>query len=92
MGKARDTATDDTNRETVMDDDAEPGLGASKGVGLAPQTLGVLGPTLALGTIALVEVAARLDFRVPNPPAILMTICVFSAFSGGFATGSSPAS
>jgi len=65
----------------------EPGPRASKGVGLAPQTLGVIGPTLALGTIGLIEVAARLDFRVPNPPAILMTICVFSAFTGGIRYG-----
>ncbi len=58
-----------------------------RGMGIAPQTLGVLGPVLALGTIALVEVAGGLDLRVPNPPAILMTICVFAAFSGGLRSG-----
>jgi two-component system sensor histidine kinase/response regulator len=74
-------------RKKAADESDDGGGTVSKGVGLAPQTLGVLGPTLALGTIALVEVAARLDFRVPNPPAILMTICVFSAFSGGIRYG-----
>jgi two-component system sensor histidine kinase/response regulator len=47
----------------------------------------LLGPALAVFVIVFVEVASRLDFRVPNPPAILMTICVFSAFTGGLRVG-----
>jgi signal transduction histidine kinase/CheY-like chemotaxis protein len=41
------------------------------------------GPAVTVGVIALVEVAAVLDVRVPNPPAILMTLVVFSTFAGG---------
>jgi signal transduction histidine kinase/DNA-binding response OmpR family regulator/HPt (histidine-containing phosphotransfer) domain-containing protein len=47
----------------------------------------VLGPLLALFVIVLIEATYRLEFRFPNPPAILMTICVFSAFSGGMRIG-----
>ena len=47
----------------------------------------VLGPLLAIFVIVLIEATLRLDFRFPNPPAILMTICVFSAFSGGMRIG-----
>ncbi len=46
-----------------------------------------LGPFLALGVIMVVELVGQLDLRVPNPPAILMTICVFSAFTGGMKVG-----
>ena len=46
-----------------------------------------LGPFLAVGVIVLVELTARLNFTFPNPPAILMTICVFSAFTGGMRIG-----
>jgi signal transduction histidine kinase/CheY-like chemotaxis protein/HPt (histidine-containing phosphotransfer) domain-containing protein len=66
---------------------APPAPQGWKGMGIAPETLGVLGPVLAAGTIALVEVADRVELRVPNPPAILMTICVFAAFSGGLRSG-----
>ncbi len=54
-------------------------------LGKGPNAL--LGPFLALGVIVVVEVLGRLSFRVPNPPAILMTICVFSAFTGGMRIG-----
>ncbi|MFO0547866.1 MAG: response regulator [Polyangiaceae bacterium] len=47
----------------------------------------VLGPALALGLILVMELASRLSFKFPNPPAILMTICVFSAFTGGLRVG-----
>ncbi|NUP11395.1 MAG: response regulator [Polyangiaceae bacterium] len=47
----------------------------------------LFGPFLALGVILVVELANQLDLRVPNPPAILMTICVFSAFTGGMKMG-----
>jgi signal transduction histidine kinase/DNA-binding response OmpR family regulator len=49
--------------------------------------LTLLGPLLALGTILVVEGAEGLGFRIPNPPAILMTIVVFSAFTGGVKAG-----
>lgn len=45
------------------------------------------GPFLALGVILFVEVLDQFDLRVPNPPAILMTICVFAAFTGGMRVG-----
>ena len=47
----------------------------------------VLGPLLAAFVIILIEATARLEFKFPNPPAILMTICVFSAFTGGMRMG-----
>jgi len=46
-----------------------------------------LGPFLAVGIILMVELTGRLSFNFPNPPAILMTICVFSAFTGGMRIG-----
>ncbi|MBL9021721.1 MAG: response regulator [Myxococcales bacterium] len=46
-----------------------------------------LGPFLVLGVIVVVELTSRLNFRFPNPPAILMTICVFAAFTGGLRVG-----
>lgn len=51
-------------------------------------TFKALGPLLAVGTIAVVEIAAELfGLRIPNPPAILLTIVVFGAFTGGVRTG-----
>ena len=48
----------------------------------------LLGPLLAVGTIMVVEGAAELfGLRIPNPPAILLTIVVFAAFTGGVRTG-----
>ena len=47
----------------------------------------VFGPLLAAFVIILIEATSRLDFKFPNPPAILMTICVFSAFTGGMRMG-----
>ncbi len=46
-----------------------------------------LGPFLVLGIIVLVELTGRLGWKFPNPPAILMTICVFTAFTGGLRVG-----
>jgi signal transduction histidine kinase/DNA-binding response OmpR family regulator len=43
----------------------------------------LVGPLLTIGTIATVEMAAGFDLRIPNPPAILMTLVVFAAFTGG---------
>lgn len=42
-----------------------------------------LGPAVTVLVIAAVEVAAVLGVHIPNPPAILMTLVVFSAFAGG---------
>ncbi|MEM1030727.1 MAG: response regulator [Myxococcota bacterium] len=42
-----------------------------------------LGPLLVLGVILVVEGARTFDLRIPNPPAILLTIIVFAAFTGG---------
>jgi two-component system, sensor histidine kinase and response regulator len=47
----------------------------------------VLGPVATVVVIAGVEIAAQLGVRIPNPPAILMTLVVFSAFAGGFQAG-----
>jgi signal transduction histidine kinase/CheY-like chemotaxis protein len=47
----------------------------------------IAGPLLVAGTIALVEASASAGLRVPNPPAILLMIVVYSAFSGGQRSG-----
>ncbi len=46
-----------------------------------------LGPVLTVLVLIIVEVAAELGIRIPNPPAILMTLVVFSAFTGGVSNG-----
>jgi len=45
------------------------------------------GPLLALIAVALIETISRLAFKIPNPPAILLLIVVFSAFYGGSRSG-----
>lgn len=45
------------------------------------------GPILAVLSIAAVEVAGLRHLKVPNPTAILMTIIVFAAFTGGVRSG-----
>ncbi len=47
----------------------------------------MFGPILTIVVITAVEVAHQLGVRVPNPPAILMTLVVFSAFTGGVQAG-----
>ena len=47
----------------------------------------MFGPILTIVVITAVEVAHQLGVRVPNPPAILMTLVVFSAFTGGIQAG-----
>jgi len=47
----------------------------------------VFGPVLTLIVITTVEVADQFGLRIPNPPAILMTLVVFSAFTGGIQAG-----
>ena len=43
----------------------------------------ISGPLLALGAAALMELLSRGVFKIPNPPAVLLLIVVFSAFIGG---------
>jgi signal transduction histidine kinase len=45
------------------------------------------GPLLALGTVGVIEALARAPFKIPNPPAILLLVVVFSAFTGGLRPG-----
>ena len=47
----------------------------------------LLGPVLVIGVIVLSQVTGAFNFKFPNPPAILITICVFSAFTGGMHVG-----
>lgn len=47
----------------------------------------MFGPILTIVVITAVEVANQIGIRVPNPPAILMTLVVFSAFTGGIQAG-----
>ena len=47
----------------------------------------VAGPALVVGVIVLVEVLTRLGVRVPNPPAIVLTVVVASAFMSGLGWG-----
>ncbi len=54
-------------------------------LGWTPHAL--LGPLLVIGLIVVIEIANALSFKFPNPPAILITICVFSAFTGGMRAG-----
>ncbi len=45
------------------------------------------GPFLAAGAAAAVEALSRAGFTIPNPPAVLILIVVFSAFIGGLGSG-----
>ncbi len=45
------------------------------------------GPLLASGVAVAIEVLSRGVFTIPNPPAILLLIVVFSAFIGGVRSG-----
>ncbi len=45
------------------------------------------GPLLTLGALAGIELLARVAFKIPNPPAILLLVVVFSAFTGGLRPG-----
>ncbi len=47
----------------------------------------LLGPLLTIASIAVFELADQFGLRIPNPPAILMTLVVFSAFTGGGRVG-----
>jgi len=47
----------------------------------------ISGPLMAAVVVAAIEVVSRLAFKIPNPPAILLLIVVFSAFYGGWRSG-----
>lgn len=51
------------------------------------QLFRLLGPLLTIASIATFELAEQVGLRIPNPPAILMTLVVFSAFTGGARVG-----
>ena len=45
------------------------------------------GPALVLGLVILIELLTEVGFRVPNPPAIVLTFVVASAFMSGLRVG-----
>ena len=45
------------------------------------------GPLLALGSVGGIELLELVPFKIPNPPAILLLVVVFSAFTGGLRPG-----
>ena len=47
----------------------------------------IAGPALVIGLIVLIEVITRFGVRVPNPPAIVLTFVVASAFMNGLRPG-----
>ncbi len=48
---------------------------------------GISGPLLTIIFIACIEILAHTEFKIPNPPAILLLIVAFSAFYGGNRSG-----
>ena len=47
----------------------------------------IAGPALVLGLVILIETLTALGIRVPNPPAIVLTFVVASAFMSGLRAG-----
>jgi two-component system sensor histidine kinase/response regulator len=47
----------------------------------------VAGPALVLVIVLIIEGAAQLGIRIPNPPAILLMVVVGSAFASGLRSG-----
>ena len=47
----------------------------------------LVGPLLVAAVVLLIELSDAFAIKVPNPPAILVMLVVYSAFSGGFRTG-----
>ncbi|MBX3231209.1 MAG: response regulator [Labilithrix sp.] len=47
----------------------------------------VAGPASVLGLCVLIEIVTQLGVRVPNPPAIVLTLVVAAAFMGGLRPG-----
>jgi two-component system, sensor histidine kinase and response regulator len=69
-------------------EDVEPALGKEEG---GPSRLSgwipISGPLLTLATVGAFQLAPALSLKIPNPPAILLTMVVFSAFLGGLRPG-----
>jgi signal transduction histidine kinase/DNA-binding NarL/FixJ family response regulator/HPt (histidine-containing phosphotransfer) domain-containing protein len=51
----------------------------------------IAGPALVLGLVVLIETLMRAGVRVPNPPAIVLTLVVASAFISGLRMGQASA-
>jgi signal transduction histidine kinase/CheY-like chemotaxis protein len=47
----------------------------------------VAGPAVVVALVVAIHVAARFGIRVPNPPAIVLTLVVASGFTGGLRAG-----
>src|SRR4051812_31600416 len=47
----------------------------------------IRGPLITLGVALLIMVLDRYFWAIPNPPAILVLVLVFSAYIGGVASG-----
>ena len=47
----------------------------------------IAGPALVIGLVVLIEALSRNGIRVPNPPAIVLTVVVASAFMSGLRVG-----
>ena len=47
----------------------------------------VSGPLLTLGVAAVIELLSRTAFKIPNPPAFLLLMVVFSGFRAGLRSG-----
>ena len=51
----------------------------------------IAGPLLIVAAIAIIEVLSHAAFKIPNPPAIILLIVVFSTFYGGLISGAASA-
>ena len=51
----------------------------------------IAGPLLIVAAIAIIEVLSHAAFKIPNPPAIILLIVVFSTFYGGLLSGTASA-
>ncbi|MEO7397342.1 MAG: hypothetical protein ABIW84_02140, partial [Ilumatobacteraceae bacterium] len=47
----------------------------------------ISGPLLTIIAIAIIEILSHVAFKIPNPPAIILLVVVFSVFYGGFPSG-----
>jgi two-component system, sensor histidine kinase and response regulator len=47
----------------------------------------IAGPALVVGLVILIEALTRIGMRVPNPPAIVLTLVVAAAFMSGLRSG-----
>ena len=46
-----------------------------------------IGPLLTLTTVVVFELFTHTTYSIPNPPAVLLILVVFSAFHGGLRHG-----